>query len=44
MELPIGKESTWVKRHPGYEALGLPGGGLVGRSWAGWLLGLIPLG
>ena len=24
--------------------LGHPDGGLVGRSWAGWLLGLVPLG
>ena len=36
--------NTWVKRHPGYEVPGHPGGGLVGRSSAGWLLDLVPLG
>ena len=44
MELPIGKISTWVKRRPGYETPGHPGGGLVGRFWVGWLLGLVLLG
>ena len=44
MELPIRKVSTWVKRHPGYEALGHSGGGLTGRSWVGWLLGPNPFG
>ena len=44
VELPIGKVSTRVKRRPGYKAPGHPSGGLVERSWVGWLLGLVPLG
>ena len=44
MELPIGKVNAWVRRRPGYEAPGHPGGGLIERSWAGWVLGLISLG
>ena len=44
VELPIGKVITRVKRRPGYEIPGRPGGGLVGRSWADWLIGPIPLG
>ena len=32
------------KKAFGYEIPGHLGGGLAGRSWAGWLLGLIPLG
>ena len=44
MELSIEKVSTWVKRRLAYEASRHPGEGLVGRSWAGWLLGLVPLG
>ena len=38
VELPIWKENTWVKRHPGYEMLRHPVGGLDGHSWADWLL------
>ena len=44
MELLIGKGNNLVKRHPGYEMPRHPDGGLAGRSWFGWLLGLVPLG
>ena len=33
MELPIGKVSTWVKRHPGYEAPGR----MIDRAFLGRL-------
>ena len=43
MELTIGKGNTWVKRRPGYVMPGHPDRGLAGRSWVGWLLGVVPL-
>ena len=32
------------KKASGYEIPGHPSRGLVGRSWAGWILVLVPLG
>ena len=50
-EVPV-SSSIWWSRGSGKEAprqkgiwdMRHPGGGLTGRSWAGWLLGLVPLG